>query len=80
MNPSTFFIAVALAALAAVAILVFAIRKKERENRLTPLAGLGFACVIAGILFSDQRVIGYGLTGLGILLAVMDILIKAGRK
>jgi hypothetical protein len=73
MNISQMYIAIAIVALAIIAFLVFFVNKDRRERRFTPLASLAFAFVVAGILFSDDRLIGYGLMGVGVLLAVVDI-------
>jgi uncharacterized membrane protein len=70
---SQVFIAVSVAVLAAIAVLVFFVGKGRRENRLTPLASLAFAFVLAGILFGDDRLIGYSLLGIGVILAVVDM-------
>jgi hypothetical protein len=73
MDMSQIFIAVSVAVLAAIAVLVFFVGKGRRENRLTPLASLAFAFVLAGILFGDDRLIGYSLLGIGVILAVVDM-------
>ena len=73
---STAYIAVSIVVLAVVAILIFFVSKGERENRLTPLAGLAFGFVLAGILFGDDRLVGYGLMGVGVVLAIVDIVIR----
>ena len=52
----------------------------EGKNRLTPLAGLAFAFVLAGIFFGENRLIRYGLIGIGIILAVVDIIIRSRKK
>ena len=77
MNTSQIFIAVSIAVLAIVALLVFFMGKSRKENRLTPLAGLAFGFVLAGILFGDDRLIGYSLLGIGVILAVVDIFRKS---
>jgi hypothetical protein len=74
MNVSQIFIAVSIAVLACIAVLVFFIGKSRKENRLTPLASLAFGFVLAGILFGDDRLIGYSLLGIGVILAVIDTL------
>lgn len=51
----------------------FAGRNRE-EKKLTPLAGLAFGFILSGMFFSDNRLVGYGLMGIGVLLAVVDIL------
>ena len=73
MNTSVAYIAVSIAALAIIAILVFFVSKGKRENRLTPLASLAFGFVLAGILFGDDRLIGYSLMGVGVVLAIVDM-------
>jgi hypothetical protein len=47
------------------------------KNRLTPLTGLSFAFIIAGVVFGDERVVGYGLMGVGLILALVDILTRS---
>ncbi|HSG43279.1 MAG TPA: hypothetical protein VLA72_09000 [Anaerolineales bacterium] len=79
MNTQTAYIAIAIVALAIVAILVFVLGGNKQDNRLTPLAGLAFGFVIAGIIFTNDRLISYGLMGVGIILAVIDIF-RSKRK
>jgi hypothetical protein len=67
------FVALAIAALAVVAGLAF-VRRGDGRARLSPLAGLSMAFVVAGIVFGgDERLLGYSLMGVGITLAVIDI-------
>ena len=80
MNISQIYIAVSIIALAIVAFLVFFVSKNRKENRLTPLASLAFGCILAGILFGADRLIGYGLMGVGVILAVIDMFNKLKRK
>ena len=79
MNIPQIFILVSIVVLAVIALLVFFIRKNERHNRLSPLASLAFAFVLAGIFFGDNRLIGYGLMGVGVLLAVADMFNRPKR-
>ena len=80
MNTSQSFIVVSIAVLAVVAVLVFFVSKNRKENRLTPLASLAFGFVIAGIIFADDKLIGYGLLGVGALLAVIDMFNRSRSK
>jgi hypothetical protein len=80
VNTSQIYIAVSITVLAVVALLVFLVSKNRKENRLTPLAGLAFAFVVAGILFGDDRLVGYSLLGVGVLLAVIDLVNRSRRK
>ena len=70
---TTVYIAAAIAVLALVLLAVFVVSKGGREKRLTPLAGLAFAFVLAGIIFGENRLIGYAFLGAGVLLALVDM-------
>lgn len=80
MNTSQIWIAISIVVLAVVALFVFFVRRDRKENRLTPLAGLAFGFVLAGILFGDDRLIGYGLMGVGVILAVIDMFKRSRSK
>ena len=73
MNISMVYISVSIVVLAFVGLLVFLAGRRRDEKRITPLASLAFGFVRAGIVFGDDRVIGYGLMGMGVILAVVDI-------
>lgn len=72
MDASQVFVLASIGVLALVAVVVFFVSRGRRENRLTPLAGLAVACVVSGIVFGDDRLVGYSLFGLGVVLAVVD--------
>jgi hypothetical protein len=76
MSPSVVYIAVSIAVLAIVSILILFASRGKREKRLTPLAGLAFGLILAGIFFGDDRLIGYSLLGVGVALAIVDILYR----
>ncbi len=76
MNTSQTYIAFSIAVLAAIALLVIFKGKSRKEDRLTPLAGLAFGFVLAGVLLADDRAMGYSLFGIGMVLAVLDIFKK----
>lgn len=48
----------------------------KKEKKLSPLAGLSAAFIVAGIFFGNNRRLGYGLLAVGIVLAVSDIIAK----
>jgi hypothetical protein len=79
MNTSFPIIAVAIAvvALIVVVLLVLLANRNRPVKRLSVLAGLAFACIVAGVIFSENQVLGYGLIGLGVILAVVDMLMKS---
>jgi hypothetical protein len=79
MNISQIYIAVAIVALMTIALLVFVVGKNRKQTRLTPLASLAFGFILAGILFGNNRLIGYSLIGVGVVLAVVDIFRNRNR-
>lgn len=75
--PATTYVLIAVIALAAIAVLVFLIGNRKRDNRLTPLASVAFGFVIAGAVFGgDNRTIGYSLIAVGVVLAVADSFLR----
>ncbi len=79
MTTSMVYLIFALAVLAVIAVLFFIIYHKREEKKLSLLAGLGFAFIIAGILFGNSRLIGYGLIGVGVFIAVIDMIVKLNK-
>jgi len=77
MNTSQIYIIISIAALVFVVILFLAARKKGKK--LTPLVGFAWALVLAGIIFSEDRLIGYSLIGVGVALTVFDMYITPKR-
>ncbi|MEX2162576.1 MAG: hypothetical protein WD751_11795 [Anaerolineales bacterium] len=73
------YILLAIAALLVIAIFAFYIGRDRKSRRITPLAGLAFALVVAGLIFGQDRVIGYSLLGAGVVLALADVLIRWRR-
>ena len=87
MEASRIYIAIAIVALAVILALLFFIpgisrrlKLKGRDKNLTPLAGLAFGFIVAGILFSTEKWLGYGLLGIGVILAIIDIIIYSREK
>lgn len=80
MSVGSAYLAAALAVLAILlAVLVLVPRARRGPARLTPLGGLAFAFVVAGIVFGESRLLGYGLLAVGVALAVADI-VRRYRK
>ena len=77
MEISQIYIIIAIVVFAILALLVFVIRKKRQK--LTPLTGLAFGFIIAGILFTDSGRWTYSFFGVAIVLAVIDIIIKTKK-
>jgi len=80
MNASQIYIAISIVVLALIAILVFFIGKNKKEKKLSKLAGLSFAFIIAGIVFGEDRFLGYSLMGFGVILAIIDIIKKMTNR
>jgi uncharacterized membrane protein len=80
MNASVIYIALSIGALAVVAVLVFILGKRKEANQLTTLASLAFSFILAGIIFGENRLVGYSLMGVGLILAVIDIVNRSRSK
>lgn len=74
------YIATSIIVLAIVSILLVYIYKDTKKKRLSKLASLAFFFILAGILFGEDRLIGYSLMGIGIAIAIADIVLKAKPK
>ena len=73
MNVSQGYIALSIVVLLVITILLVWVGRKRQESRLTPLAGIAFAFVVAGAVLGSNRLIGYGLMGVGVVLALVDL-------
>lgn len=76
MEISQIYIIIAIVVLATFCAFVFFTRKNKKKNKLTPLTGLAFGFIIAGILFADSGRWTYSFFGVAIILAVIDMIIK----
>jgi asparagine N-glycosylation enzyme membrane subunit Stt3 len=76
MNTTQIYIVISIVVLAIIAVLVFFVNKNKKEKKLSKLASLSFAFIISGIVFGDNRLIGYSLIGFGVILAIIDIIKK----
>ncbi len=74
MNTSQIYIAASLVALAIIAFIIFFVTKKNEKH--SALSSLAFFFVLAGMFFGEKWLVGYGLIGVGILLALIDIIKK----
>jgi hypothetical protein len=78
MNTSQIYIIISIAALVFVVILFLAARKKGKK--FTLLDGFAWALILAGIIFSEDRLIGYSLIGLGVALAIINMYFTLKRN
>ena len=67
------WIAISIIALVVIVVLLLISRRKGNQL-LNPsnLLILGMSFVVLGIIFGDERVIGYSFIGVGVLLSVID--------
>lgn len=80
MNASQIYVAISLVTLAIVALLLYRKGWRKVQKGVTPIAGLAFGFVLAGILFGEERFMSYGLIGVGVVLAVVDMINQTKRK
>ncbi len=84
MNTSQIYITISIVVLAIIALLVFFLNKNRKKKKLTPLTSLAFGFVLAGIfsfsIFGENKLIGYSLFGIAIILGVIDIIMKLKKK
>jgi hypothetical protein len=79
MNVSQIYILISIIILLIIAIIFIFVKKDKKDKRLTPLAGIAFGFILLGMFFEDNRLIGYSLIGIGVLLAIIDIFIKTRK-
>ena len=77
MNASQIYILLSIVLLALIYTAIFFVKRQKPEGKRTLLAALSFGFIIAGLLSSESRLIGYSLFGIGIVLAVIDIIKKS---
>jgi uncharacterized membrane protein YgdD (TMEM256/DUF423 family) len=75
MTSSQIYVLVGIIALAGIMV-ILALTRKKIGRPLSPLAGLAFGFIIAGMIFGENRIIGYSLMGFGVVLAVIDMVKK----
>ena len=80
MNLSQIYIAMTIIGFAVIAVLVLFGNKGKTQNRFTPLASLAFLFTLAGLFFGENPFVGFGLIGIGVALAVVDIFRKAKQR
>jgi uncharacterized membrane-anchored protein YitT (DUF2179 family) len=79
MDASQIYILVSILALAAIIFILFLTRGKKHK-KISILTYLAFMFIIAGIIFGDSKYIGYSLMGIGVAIAIVDIIIKEKKK
>jgi hypothetical protein len=80
MNTSQIYIAISIVVLAIIAILVIFTTKKKKRKQPSKLAMFAMLPVVLGIVFGDNRLIGCGFIGTGVLLSTIDIIKSPKNK
>ena len=82
MTDSSIYIILTIFLLLVVLILIVLInrRKGERPGHLSPLAMLAFGFILSGVIFNEDVRIGYGLIGIGVVVAIVDIVVKLSKR
>ncbi len=79
MDVSHAYILLTIIVVLAITALVVIVRRREFVVPLRPLTGIAFAFGLAGVLFIENRLIGYGWMAAGLVLAVIDIIKQEKR-
>lgn len=77
---STAYIVVAIGVLAVIALLFVYFGKKKKHKRLSKLATFALILILTGVIFGDSRIISYSLIGAGVVVCVIDIILKIREK
>ena len=75
------WIAISIIALVVIMVLLI-ISRRKRNQILNPsnLLILGMTCVVLGIIFGNDRLLGYSFMGVGVLLSVIDAIRNRKRQ
>ena len=66
---------ISISIIALVVIMVLLLISRRKSNQIinpSNLLVLGISFVVLGIIFGDERVLGYSFIGIGVLLSVID--------
>ncbi len=77
MTITNVYVIFALLILLLIGILLFLGQRYKKSKRLSSLAALAFAFIVAGLFFGNHPILGFSLFAAGIILALCDIIIKA---
>lgn len=80
MNVTQIYLTISIVVLAVIAPLFIVIGKSQKRYKLTPLTGIALGFVLAGIIFGENRLVGYSLLGIGVILSVVDMFERLKSK
>ena len=70
------YIIIAIISLAIIVGMLIFTKRMRPESKLSKLASLAIVFIIAGIVFGESWLVGYSLMGIGLALALIDIINK----
>ncbi len=79
MDASQIYLVIAILSFLVIALIFFLMRGKKQTKTTSTLTYLAFIFVIFGIVFGENRYVGYSLMGVGVAIAIVDIILK-GKK
>jgi hypothetical protein len=80
METAQINILLVVAGLAIIILILLLLSQKDENKKLSFLSGLAFAFIIAGMIFGENKLLGYGLIGTGIILSIIDIVNKSRKN
>lgn len=80
MEQGQIYVLISILALAIIAVAVFFVRGRGSKREMSRLSQMAFVFIFAGIIFSNQQFLGYGLMTFGGILAIIDIVKKFKNK
>lgn len=70
---SQLYIIVAIVALAVIFFIQLKSNDGKKQKRLSRLAAMASSIIVTGLVFGENRWLGYSLMGAGVILALVDI-------
>jgi len=80
MDSSQTYVLIVVMALAVVGVLLILSNKMQKNRRISPLASVAFSLIVAGIVFGENRILGYSLMGLGVGFSLLDMFMNKKKR
>ena len=77
---STAYILATIAIFAAIVFILIRLGKLPQPEKLSNIAKVSFLLILMGIIFGENRILGYSLIGAGMILAIVDLIKKTKSK
>ncbi len=74
------YIIISIIVLVIIAILAIYTGRSKRPKQLSKLAMFAMVLVVLGIVFGEDRLVGYSFMGAGVILAIVDIIKNLRNK